>query len=444
MSSIFSQDLRTQNALDFNNLISRQIANNRIYFTFGKPTAWANDAAPDQANTSVSVYNDVWKNMIGAKLLIGNEVRNVIPRKDWSANVVYQTYDDCMCSLKLFGPNSNFVVVTSDWNVYKCLNNSSNANSTIMPTQVYTDRAIEETDGYVWKYMYTIPSEDRIRFTTDSYIPVKTLPEADGSLQWQVQTNSVPGAIESVIMTNNGSNYTNANTISVTITGDGSGAAAVARINSLSNTISSVVITTKGADYTYANVVITDSGTGTGATARAVLSPPGGHGSDPVKELGGSYLIINPRLNGTENGKFPTTNQFRQISLIVNPKERSTSNLAANVAYSQFVTATLDTSVTNYVEDEIVYQGTSLSAATFTGTVENWDAGNSLIRITNTTGTIQSDVLVGANSGTARFVQSVTEKELKPYTGSLLYINNITPISRASDQIEDFKIIMKF
>ena len=444
MSSIFTQDLRTQNAVDFNDLISRQTANNRVYFNFGKPTAWANDAAPDQANTSVAVYNNMWNSMIGSKLVTGNEVKNAVKKTEWSANVVYQVYDDCLCSTKLYGPNSKFHVVTSDWNVYKCLDNSSNSNSTVMPTQVYVDKAIEESDGYVWRYMYTIPAEDRIRFTTPSYIPVKYLKESDGSLQWQVQANAVPGAIESTIITNPGTNYTTACTVTVTITGDGTGATALPRVNTQSNTISSIIISSKGSGYTHANVIISDSGTGANATARAVLSPPGGHGSNPLFELGGSYLVLNPRLKGSENGKFPTVNEFRQVSLLLNPKERATNNAAANVIYSQLVIAVLDTGITNYNQDELVYQGPSLSSATFTGIVENWDFANSEIRLTNTTGTIAADVLVGANSGTSRFVQFVTDKELKPYSGSMLYINNLTPISRADDQIEDFKIVMAF
>lgn len=443
MASVFSSDLRVQNALNFADVISRQ-SNNRVYFTYGKTIPWANDAAPDQANTSVAAFNEVWKNMVGAKLLTGNETRNVIPRYNWAANTVFKAYDDCRCSLQTYTPNSNFYMVTSEWNVYKCLNNSSNSNSTIMPTQVYTDRAIEESDGYVWKFMYNIPAEDRIRFTTDAYIPVKTLAVNDGSLQWQVQSNAVPGAIESTIVTNSGNNYTNANSIIVVITGDGTGATATARVNTQSNTISSVIMTAKGAGYTYANVVITDTGTGTGANARAVLSPVGGHGSDPLRELGGFYLMINPRLQGTENGKFPTVNDFRQIALIQNPKDRSTANAAVNVAYSQFITATVDTAVTNYQQDELVYQGPSLASASFTAIVENWDYTNSQIRMINTTGTITSDVIVGVSSGTARFVQSYSDEELVPYTGNMLYIDNIPPISRAPDQIEDFKIVMQF
>ena len=444
MSSIFSYNLRVQNAEDFLLVLSRQLSNNYIYFTYGKSLPWANDASPDQANTSVSTFNDIWKNMIGAKLMTGNEVKHVIPRFNWAANTVFHVYDDCQCSLQQFTPNSNFYMVTSDWNVYKCLNNSSNANSTIMPTQVYTDRAIEESDGYVWKFMYNIPNEDRIRFTTDSYMPVKYININDASLQWQVQANAVPAAIESTIMTNPGSGYTNANTIIVTVTGDGTGASAVARINAQSNTISSVVMVSKGSGYTYANVSISDSGTGTNAAARAVLSPPGGHGSNALRELGGAYLIINPRLEYDQNGYFPPTNDFRQISLIQNPVDNGTKGIAANAVYSQFITATVDTAVTNYNQDELVYQGTSLAQAYFSGYVDSWDAANSQIRLINTVGNIQSDVLVGIGSGTARYVQSFSNKQLVPYSGTLLYVDNISPISRAPDQIEDFKIVMQF
>lgn len=444
MSSVFSYNLRVQNAEDFAQVLSRQLSNNYIYFTYGKALPWANDASPDQANTTVATFNDIWKNMIGAKLMTGNEVKHVIPRYNWVANSVYQAYDSTVDTNQFFNSNNKFYVVTSDWNVYKCLNNSSNSNSTIMPTQVYTDRAIEESDGYVWKFMYQIPSEDRIRFSTDSFIPVKYININDASLQWQVQSNAVAGAIESTIITNAGSGYTNANTITVSVTGDGSGATAVARINTQSNTVSSVVMTTKGLNYTYANVAITDTGTGSNATARIVLSPPGGQGSNPLYELGGSYLIINPRLQYDENGYFPTTNDFRQVSLIQNPIDASGQKVAANVVYSQFITATVDSGVTNYVEDELVYQGVSLNQAYFKGYVDNWDAANSQLRLINTTGTIQYDVLVGVTSGTTRVVQSFMAKGLKPYTGSLLYLNNITPITRAADQIEDFKIVMQF
>jgi hypothetical protein len=37
-----------------------------------------------------------------------------------------------------------------------------------------------------------------------------------------------------------------------------------------------------------------------------------------------------------------------------------------------------------------------------------------------------------------------TLPELHPNSGQLLYIDDIQPITRSSDQIEDFKIVLKF
>jgi hypothetical protein len=215
-------------------------------------------------------------------------------------------------------------------------------------------------------------------------------------------------------------------------------------VNVTSNTLTNIIITAKGSGYTYANVAITTTDSGANGAARAIISPPGGHGKNPLRELGGSRLILNPKLNQTESGYFPVSNQFRQITLMQNPYERDGTTLAANTLYTQYTTAILDTATSQYNDDEYVYQGSSLSAASFSGIVENWDSGNNTIRLTNISGTLQADVLVGANSGTARFVQSITANKLAPYTGSFLYIDNIVPITRAADQSEDFKIVMKF
>lgn len=523
MASVFSEDLRIQNATNFKDVITRQVGNTRVYFAYGRNFAWANDAAPDQANSSIDAFNTLWKNMIGAKLLAGNEVRHAIPRFNWTANNIYAAYDHCTCSLRMYDGNTQFYAMTSDYNVYKCISNNmtmiqntssltvstgsgnsvtmlnlsstlSNSNvyignnywimignsnvtvvssnqssntitvspglsgnivanglyvvaysppSTIMPTQIYLNKSIEETDGYVWKYMYTVDTADRTRFTTDQYIPVKTVLYNDNSLQWGVQANAVPGAIESIEIVNPGTGYTNANTLTITITGDGTGAKANIRVNTSSNTLANIAIFNKGAGYTFANVAITDStGNGVNGTARVIISPAGGHGSDAISELGGSYLILNPRLSGSENDKFPTTNEYRQIALIVNPLVRSTSNIASNVAYSQYLTAILDTSTSSFNQDEIVYQGTSLATSTFSGKVLEYS--NNVVKMTDTTGALTADVLVGANSGVSRFVQDTINKELESYSGKLLYIDNIVPITRASDQTEDFKVVLKF
>lgn len=50
-----------------------------------------------------------------------------------------------------------------------------------------------------------------------------------------------------------------------------------------------------------------------------VMSPPGGHGSNPVKELGASSIMIVKEYFRSEGGKVSTENDYRQFGLLLNP-----------------------------------------------------------------------------------------------------------------------------
>jgi len=442
MVSVHSKNLEITNAIQFRESVSEE-SNTKIYLTFGKVEPWSNDAAPPQANSSVSTLYQVWDNMIGGKLITGNDIHHVIRRINWTANTVYDQYDSLTSSLILFSANVNFYVVTDELNVYKCISNNYSSRSSVKPTSVSTTSTSSTADGYVWKFMYNISPSERIKFTTSDYIPVKKLSSNDNSLQWQVQENATEGAINHIQVTNGGLNYFVNSALSISITGDGTGANAFARVNTVSNTIANVVIDSVGSEYTYATVTLT-SNTGSNASFRAIISPPNGHGSDALRELGGANLMINPRLRGTETGILSVANEFRQISLIEDPTFFNQSNVASNTVFSQLTSLTVNGSSVEYDEDEIVYQGTSLSTSTFSGRIAEWDSSNSIMRLTNVTGNPTTDLLIGANTGAARFVDSVTNPTLKRYSGNLLYIDNIEPIQRAVDQTEDFKIILKF
>jgi hypothetical protein len=311
-----------------------------------------------------------------------------------------------------------------------------------MPNILVTTTHFQTADGYIWKYMYTLNAEEKLRFLTSKFIPVKTLTESDNSQQWNVQENAIDGAIHVIKVTNPGSDYT-ANDVVVHITGDGLYANAYAVLNTQSNTVQSIVVDNLGYGYTYASIDLLSS-VGTGATARAVISPPGGHGSDPVVELGGSYLIFNIQFKNTEGGVLTTHNDYRQIALVDSPRMFGTTARFSGGAFSQLTTLALNGTSVEYTEDEWVYQGASLSTATFKGLVTEWDSGNNRIRLSQTEGTATKDLLIGANTTAARFVSSITNPTLQPRSGNLLYTDNIPAIQRADDQAEDYRIVLNF
>ena len=440
MSSKFFKDLEVYTAKRFKDSVS----SSNVYLTFGRVVAWPNENNPTEATTSDDATYPSWKYMIGGKKINGSDIRHVVPRHNWTNNTVYYAYSSRVNSTDLKNPNTAMYVITDEFNVYKCIANNYGKASTQKPTSTNPASVFQTADQYTWKYMYTLTGEEQLRFTTSSFIPVKTLLSDDNSLQWQVQQDAVFGAINSILVSTGGTGYTS-NSISVNIKGDGSFANAYAVRNVITSNIQSIVVDTKGSGYTYANVSITSSH-GSGANAYVVIDPPGGHGSDALHELGGSYLMINVKLDGTEEGKLLVKNDYRQIHILENPLVYGDTNVASNLVFSQLTVLSLGSGLTatDYSLDETVYQGSDLANATYKGVVADWDSANSLLKLTNVEGTPTSQLIIGNTSTTSRYVSSVSDPDLQPYSGYILYKDNIVAIERAEDQSEDFKIVLSF
>lgn len=104
--------------------------------------------------------------------------------------------------------DAQFYVMTDEFNVYKCLDNNNNAESTYKPVGTTVDPVVMP-DGYMWKYLYSIPIALRNKFFTDSYIPVVT------ALRGQFYSS---GNIQNVVINKAGKDYTFA---SISVVGDG-------------------------------------------------------------------------------------------------------------------------------------------------------------------------------------------------------------------------------
>jgi hypothetical protein len=437
MSSITFNSLRINTAEQFKESISEPAPNTKIYIAIGKVEPWANDAAPANANNSIATAYEVWDNMIGGKRLVGSDISHVIPRVNWAANTSFTAYDH----MHDHTSNQDFYVLTSQNAVYKCISNNNGQLSTVEPSSFNVEAPISTADGYIWKFMYQISSAELLRFTTQDFIPVKTLTTDDGSLQWQVQNSAREGSIEHIEVTDPGTGYVNVSNLVISVVGDGTPVIATANI--ANGGIEKIIVTDAGLNYTFASVTIGGGG-GFGAQARAIISPPGGHGSNPLYELNGSAVMLDARLRYGEEGVLPITNDYRQVSLIKDPIDGATSNVATIPAFSQMLVITTSGAGT-YLQDEIVYQGNSLATASFKGRVVFYDEDTSKVYLINTTGTpTASRSLIGSESFTVRVLASVESPDLVKNSGQIMYLDNIVPVSRSEDQIENFKIVLKF
>lgn len=164
-----------------------------LYYYLGRIEPWVDDRAPNPDPDNAYV-NDVTirDNIIYLRRISANDVSICCKNYTWTEGEVYDQWDD-----RRDMTNRPFYVLNSEYKVFKCLNNNGGQPSTVEPTEVNYD-VTRTSDGYIWKYMYTIPLIKRRKFVTNDYFAVQT-----------ALTDSfyAVGSIDSVVVTNGGSGY---------------------------------------------------------------------------------------------------------------------------------------------------------------------------------------------------------------------------------------------
>jgi hypothetical protein len=231
----------------------------------------------------------------------------------------------------------------------------------------------------------------------------------------------------------------------VVVDGDGTGITTSVRLRETTE-IDKIDILTGGINYTRANVTI--YGSGSNATARAVLPPKFGHGYNPAMELGATNVMIVERIgevDASENNLIPTDTSFRQYGLIVNAYKYNENEQLEETNANNVISQTTDITVLSglpYSLNEKVYQG-SLENPSFYGYVVSQDLNK--VRLTEVVGEfILGKVLIGQTSGTNRPAVAIKYPDLKPYAGDVLFAENIEKVERSEGQAEEIKLVFTF
>jgi len=600
----------------YSEILSRR---SNYYFFIGRVMEWDDQNVPLVPLSTYAYEHETRNDIISMKRVTASDVSYVIRRIDWSIDQVYDQYDPDYStsnpsstgatSLK----TSKFYVLTSDFNVYKCLFNNNGAISTIKPTgrEVVT---LTTDDGYVWKYLYTIPLALRNQFLNEDFMPVQKailnpyysngsidsviidnagsgyFGNADVTLsvlgvfrgssgnsianlrpvlsatgqfldviidqkgnnyasanilitdnnntgtgyyntagkanlvpviyngqidrvvindpgigysantqttisligdgvgaslspfinsagqledviitsrgegytyldielvgdgtganayvnfyvgdldtdQSTVELAAVDGGIHNIKITNPGSGYTSAN---VTVIGDGQLFSGIVNFNK--DVIKSVTVLNPGLDYTYADVVIT--GDGTGATANAILSPYGGHGSNSIKELYADAIMLYSTVNNENNQGINVNNDYRQIGIIKDPKQYGNEKAFANIVGSSCFLITLD-SVNNITADSQLELSTD-STKLFEVVEVVSSTKQILVLSKNNFQLTAVNNLYQRNTDTTYDISSIDAlPTINKFSGDMIYIDNRTKLSYSDQQLITIRTVIK-
>src|SRR5210317_1930394 len=483
MPAIITDKFRIHNSEQFHEAFSES-SGNTMYLGIGRPQAFATsnrgdsrtnnegtDTAPVTPADNINSQHFPFDDMLAAKKITSSDITFSIPRRNWTTGTVYDIFrhdygEYATGTTTAITSNSGastlhdatFYVLTSARNVYKCLDNNSNANSTVEPTG--TDVTILETaDGYRWKYMYTLSASQQANFLSTDFMAVAT--------NSTVSSAAVDGAINVCKIKTAGSGGTDGTHTGIAIRGDGSSGQVSVTVTS--GAVTAVTVTTPGTGYTFGTIsnaqIVAAGATGlTGAEIDVIIEPKGGHGFNAVEELGGFYVMLNTSLEGTESANtsdFSVTNDFRKITLIRDPDSggsaASTTTLRATKAVN--VTGVSGT----FTVDEEINQATI-------GKVVEWDSVNNILYYIQTRHTDEgidsngnltafsgTNVITGQSSSATgtpttttstinsqSFTSGYSASEIDADSGDILYIENRAPITRAADQTENIKLVIEF
>ena len=452
MAAIITNKFRIHNAEQYIEAFSESAGTN-IYLFIGRPQAWTDDTSPptpaDNNDTAFNAYDD----MVAMKRVASTDITHAVVRRDWVSGTTYDEYahDYSSSNTANSGATSlfaaTFYVLTDDYNVYKVINNDGNTASTVKPTGTSTGY-ITTADGYIWKYMYTVSAADALKFLSTDFMPVRYVTADPGAgqpykAQFDTAAAAVAGQIKQIKITNAGSGYSSAPTI--TITGDGASATATATVSG--GNITAINITNPGTNYTQASIAVTGGGGSSGAV-KAIISPPGGHSSSAVDELGGFYVMNNVRLEYADgSGDFPVSNDYRRIGLIRDPFNHGTTTVSSATTLSATKSLTFQSGGLSgtFATDETITGGSSSASAK----VIDWNASTRVLRYyqdinTGFTAFTGSETVSGGTSSASGTVSALNNPEVAVDSGDIMYIEHRRPINRASDQIEDIKLVIEF
>ena len=429
-----------------------------LYMFIGKKTEWADENAPPNPVTTDAQDYISLADIVSLKRITSSDIKLGVARHEWTSGSYYSQYDSEKDPFDPQAYDHPFFVITDEYNIYKCLNNNNGAASTSKPTGTSTS-ILNLADGYSWKYMGTVSSQDAAGFLTSDFVPVEFKTYDDGSNQWDVQQAAQRKSISTFkILSQTGA----FNSPVVSIIGAGSNATAFAT-KTLSNGIRQVLLTNPGTGYdseTYA--IVRESGAaGSGAVVNVSAIDPDTKAilSFSIADGGSGYtdgaiaIITGDGSGATASVVIGADGSVQQVNVTNGGTGYTTAKVwiipGTKGAVAKAVLAPINGHGSNIVSE--LGASTAIISAVFSSTNPHFPVGPTsdfrqigiITDVKDSTGYAYAPHYIGpaheqfSNS-------SSTLNKIVAGSGYILYLSNIKSVTRSEGQEEHIKVAVVF
>jgi len=499
MSGIFNNNILSKFVSQMIEDVNYPYSN--YYITFGKFNNWPDDSNPPVPNTSIqSSFYDVSSNMLVGKKLAPTDFAYMANKYVWSSGTVYNYYTHTdpaifseqyyvvtsknrvyKCLFNNFGAPStvepSLTLNTGDFNTadgYKwkylysidSLSNKKFTTTTyipIIPNQSVTNFAENGAihvllvdnpgQGYISANGSIVSTIDTQTFQISNSGSSSISGSYNGSTMYiyggsglgatSTVTNYVVNTTGKFVFTNSsipGTDSTSLFSITprVSVVGDGQNHRALTTVDPTTGSITGIQVIKRGTGYSFANVaIVANSNFGNGATAHAIISPPGGHGSNTISEMGCTTLGIS--MTTTQGDNFPSWLTYRQIALAYNPTASANATTFQDATFNQM------TNMGVLVAQSLLNTGEVIKGFNSGATATIAYMNTTSMYVLGDVGSFTPyESITSLSSGKTIIISTINTKQLVPNSAQILYYKNIQPISRQGINSEEVKLYFNF
>jgi len=170
------------------------------------------------------------------------------------------------------------------------------------------------------------------------------------------------------------------------------------------------------------------------------MSPAGGHGRDPVRELFADTLMLYSTINNDKIQGINIDNDYRQFGLIRNIEKFGSKDLFSNVIGSACYLVTIDS--TGNIEDDLELKLQTDNTISFSVITI---IGDQILITNNNNHTLTSDdILIDESTNDTYQVLSIDETpDINKFSGILMTIDNRPSTAYTEQQMVTLKSVIK-